>query len=117
MDHSEITVKKIGSFLQGYSRYYFDNIFSLPGYIKEQVYHRLITCKDTCLVSGECEICKCPTIKKAYANTSCNSSKFPDLMSKQEWEIYAKQNNITTGNDSIEQDLKELIKEAQSKDV
>lgn len=94
MNLSDITKEKVKSFLQGYSRYYYDNIFSLQEYIKEQVYHRLSVCKDSCLITGKCEKCECPTIQKSYADKSCNSEKFPDLMSKQEWEVYKRENNI-----------------------
>jgi len=94
MNISEITGSKIKSFIQGYSRYYFDNIVGLPEYIKEQVYYRLYTCKDTCLISGKCEICSCPTIKKAYANDSCNKNKFPDLMSNGEWKEFRAQKDF-----------------------
>jgi hypothetical protein len=88
MNISEITGSKIKSFVQGYSRYYFDNMFGLPEYIKEQVYYRLYICRDTCLISGKCEKCSCPTIKKAYASKSCNLEKFPDLMSNGEWRLF-----------------------------
>jgi len=94
MKISEITGSKIKSFVQGYSRYYFDNMFGLPEYIKEQVYYRLYKCKDTCLISGSCEICNCPTIKKSYATGSCNPAKFPDLMSNGEWSEFKKTNNV-----------------------
>jgi hypothetical protein len=93
MKISDITINKVKSFLQGYSKYYYDNIFGLPEYIKEQVYFRLYTCKDTCLVTGECEKCTCPTIQKSYATEAC-SNKFPDLMSYGDWNKFKKTNEI-----------------------
>lgn len=94
MKISDITAAKIKSFIEGYTKYYYDHVFGLPEYIKEQVYYRLYTCRDTCLVSGECENCTCPTIKKSYATKSCNKNKFPDLMSYGEWEKFKEENNL-----------------------
>ena len=105
MNISEITSSQVKSFLQGYSRYYYDNVFGLPEYIKEQVYYRLYTCKDTCLATGVCEKCNCPTIKKSYADKSC-SDKFPDLMSYGGWTKFKKDNNVP--------DLGDLKKEVDS---
>lgn len=93
MKISEITGEKVKSFIQGYSKYYYDNIFGLPEYIKEQVYFRLYTCKNTCLITGHCEVCNCPTIQKSYATKAC-SDKFPDLMSYGEWTKFKETNNV-----------------------
>jgi len=108
MKISEITLSKVKSFIEGYSKYYYDNIFGMPEYIKEQVYYRLYTCKDTCLVSGECEKCTCPTIKKSYASKSCNEDKFPDLMSYSEWNTFKIDNNVPDLNE-IKNQVDEIV--------
>lgn len=106
----KITPKNIKSFFQGYSRYYFDHIFSLPLHIKQQVAYRIYTCKDTCL-SGErrCEKCSCPTIQKAYATASCNPEKFPDLMDRTSWIEFMKRNNLTDKISSMQDEIDEII--------
>ena len=109
------TPKNIKSFLQGYSRYYYDNIFSLPEHIKQQVAYRLYACKDTCLKRGEdghvgrCQVCTCPTIQKAYATASCNLEKFPDLMDKSSWIKFMEEKNITDKITSMQEEINEII--------
>lgn len=116
MKLSDITIGKVQSFIQGYSRYYYDNIFGMPSWIKEQVFFRLFTCKDSCLITGACKKCTCPTIKKAYATASCNEEEFPDLMPAQEWEDYKKANNIT-GLNEMREEVEALIYNSENKDV
>jgi hypothetical protein len=115
MNINEITTGKVKSFLQGYTRYYFDNIFGLPDPIKEQVFFRLFTCKNSCLPQGKCEICKCPTIQRAYSSASCNPEKFPDMLSVQEWEAYKIENNIT-GLDEMRRQVELLISNTDMRD-
>lgn len=88
MELSEITLKNIKSFIQGYARSYLDKICLLPLHIREQVFYRIYTCSETCIPFHKCEKCKCPAIEKSYSTTSCNLDKFPNLMPKIEWEEY-----------------------------
>lgn len=94
MKLEEITLSNIKSFIQGYARFYLDKISLLPTYRKEQVFYRIYTCRDTCIPFGKCEKCNCPAIEKAYATSSCNKSKFTDLLSKEKWEEYKIENFI-----------------------
>lgn len=110
------TPKNIKSFVQGYAKYYFDNIFGLANHVKQQVAYRLYTCKDTCLVEkGTCQICTCPTIQKAYATESCNKDKFPDMMDKTSWDLFMKENNITDRIVSMQEEIDEIIRERNNK--
>lgn len=116
MKKNKYTPKNIESFIQGYSRYYADNIFGLAIHIKQQVAYRLYICKDTCLSKaedgsvGRCEICTCPTIQKAYATASCNLDKFPDIMDKKSWNEFMKENDLTDKITSIQEEIDNIIK-------
>lgn len=111
------TPKNVRSFIQGYSRYYYDNIFGLAEHIKQQVIYRLYTCKDSCLKQteedkiGRCEECKCPTIQKAYATKSCNLEKFPDLMDRKSWESFMEEKNIKENIISMQEEVNNYIRE------
>lgn len=106
-----INLKNIASFIEGHGKFLFDKFFAVQDHIKEQYYWRLYNCKDTCLVTGNCEGCGCPTILKAYVSKSCNPGKIEDLMRKPLWELYKKEKGITPEliND-IKKQLDEYIK-------
>lgn len=107
MKLEEITLKNIKSFFQGYARHYLDKIDLLPLYTKEQVFYRIYTCRETCVPFHKCEKCTCPAIEKSYATASCNLSKFPNLMSKVEWEEFKFNNEID------EKVLSEIMREVE----
>lgn len=87
--------KNIASFIEGYSKFFYDEIIGLPEHIQEQVIWRLEQCKDDCVVTGKCKNCGCPTKKKVFVNKSCNGGeRFPDLQTKEEWEEFKQKNNI-----------------------
>lgn len=68
----------------------------LPHHEKEQVLWRMEICKDDCMKDGYCKYCGCDVPGKLYVNDSCNGGeRFPDLMTKSEWEQYKQDNNIT----------------------
>jgi hypothetical protein len=73
------------------------DIFHLiPHHEKEQVLWRMEICKDDCMKDGYCKYCGCDVPGKLYVNDSCNGGeRFPDLMTKSEWEQYKQDNNIT----------------------
>lgn len=86
-----LNIKNIASFIQGNAKYFFNKYVGLPKHIQEQVAYRLKKCKDDCLPQGKCKHCGCPPHKKAFVNKSCNKGeRFPDLMSRIEWELYKK---------------------------
>lgn len=107
MKLEEITLKNIKSFFQGYARHYLDQICLLPLYTREQVFYRIYTCRETCIPFSKCEKCTCPAIEKSYATASCNLRKFPNLMSKIEWERFKLINKIDS------QVLSEVMKEVE----
>lgn len=107
MKLEEITLKNIKSFFQGHARHYLDKISLLPLYTKEQVFYRIYTCRETCVPFHKCEKCTCPAIEKSYATASCNLSKFPNLMSKIEWEEFKLINKID------EKVLSKIMKEVE----
>lgn len=95
MNLNQITIQNIKSFIEGNLAYYIDKIYELPDYLKEQYYYRLYQCKDDCLITGKCKICTCPTLKKAFANKSCNPGVILDLMPGGEWRDYKKENDVS----------------------
>lgn len=91
----ELKAKDIASFLQGNWRYYKNKLMVSPLYIREQVEYRLQICRNDCLIKNKCVYCGCPPQKKSWTDTSCNGGeRFPDLMNKQDWEQFKKDNNI-----------------------
>lgn len=91
----QITITNILSFLEGNTKFYIDKLDLLPKYYKEQVVWRASMCKESCLVENKCEHCGCNAERKLYVEQSCNDGKkFPDLMTKEEWEKYKEKNDI-----------------------
>lgn len=95
MKLSDITLKNIKAFIQGNVRMLGDKWDLVDPHVQEQVAYRGAICKDSCLAKGKCEVCGCSVPGKLYVTKSCNKgSKFPDLMGKEDWEKYKKENNI-----------------------
>ena len=95
MKLTDITIKNIKSFFEGNTKYYADKIFGSPEHIKEQYLYRLSQCKNDCLKREKCIYCGCPTKKKLFVNRSCNNGKrFPDMMSKEDWDEFKLQKKI-----------------------
>lgn len=94
-DNKKITVKNILSYIEGNMNYWL-NLYDLyPEHKKEQVMWRLQICKMDCVKEGQCQYCGCPPQKKAFVDESCNhGDRFPDMMDKEEWELYKKEKNI-----------------------
>jgi hypothetical protein len=87
-------IKNVSNFIEGHAKYIYDRIIGLPKHQQEQMLWRLSICKDDCLVTGECIICKCPPEKKATTISSCNPERFPDMMDEEQWNEYKEVNNI-----------------------
>lgn len=105
----KINIKNIKSYILGNLNYYLNQIIDLPLHLKEQYYYRLFKCKDDCLVTGQCKICTCPTVKKAFAPDSCNPERFPNFLPGLEWREYKEKNNI--------ENIQEIIKEIEDGDL
>jgi hypothetical protein len=95
MKLKDITIKNIKAFVQGNTRMFGAKYNLVDEHIQEQVAYRAMICKESCLPFGKCEVCGCSVPGKLYVTKSCNKGdKFPDLMSKEEWEKFKKENNI-----------------------
>lgn len=94
MNLKDITLSNIKKFIQGNTRYFGESWGIVKPEIKEQVAWRATHCSD-CIEQGKCVYCGCKVPGKWYVNESCNKGKrFPDLMKKDAWERYKKENNI-----------------------
>ena len=88
-------IKKIIQFLEGNIKMLGDEFDLLPQHQREQVLYRSEICKYECVPYGYCVECGCSVPGKLYVKESCNGGKkFPDLMSKLDWEAFKKNNNI-----------------------
>jgi hypothetical protein len=90
-----ITPKKIFQFIEGNLKMLGDQFDLTSQHQKEQVLYRSQICKDDCMKFGYCIECGCSVPGKLYVKESCNGGKrFPDLMSREDWEKYKSDNNI-----------------------
>jgi hypothetical protein len=90
----EINLHNIKSFLEGNSKMLLAQAGLQPQHIKEQIAYRMMICSD-CVKEGHCEFCGCDVPGKLYVSESCNKGeKFPDLMSRIDWELYKIDNDI-----------------------
>ena len=91
----KITPTKILQFIEGNLKLLGDKVYLIPEHEKEQIAYRSLICKDDCIKLGYCTYCGCDLPGKLYVKKSCNSGeRFPDLMSKKEWEKYKIENII-----------------------
>jgi len=87
--------ENIKSFIEGNLTYFKKELGGLEPHIEEQIAYRLALCHDDCVATGECKYCGCPTHKKALVKKSCNKGeRFPDMMNKEDWKQYKKENEI-----------------------
>lgn len=83
-------IKNIKSFFEGNLKYYYYQIADQPQHLREQILMRLKACQDDCLIDNKCIECGCPSNKKVFVIESCNPDRFPDLMNKEDWDKYNK---------------------------
>ena len=89
----KITLSNIYNFIEGNTRLFTKSI--QPEHIKQQIAYRMLLCKDDCMITKECKYCGCDVPGKMYVSKSCNNGdRFPDLMSKVDWEEFKKDKNI-----------------------
>ncbi len=87
-------IKNLEQYLEGNSKLFYDKFIGLPDHTKEQIAYRSLKCPD-CIEEGACKCCGCDLPGKHYVKRSCNRGvRFPDLMDKEEWKQYKKENNI-----------------------
>jgi len=72
----------------------FNNVVGLPQHEQEQIAYRAELCKNDCALQRQCVICGCDYPGKIFNKESCNINRFPDIMSKEQWEQYKINNNI-----------------------
>lgn len=90
----KITIKNIKSFLEGNIQLGLEQLNLQPVHIQEQIAYRRLLCKDDCAVNNQCIKCGCDFKGKTSVQKSCNPERFPDLMSKIEWEQFKQQHDI-----------------------
>lgn len=86
----EVSLLDVRNFLIGNFKYYYDKFVRYPDFVQEQLQYRYDKCKKDCIPNNACIGCGCPPIKKHFLTKSCNSDRFPDLMSKEDWEKFKK---------------------------
>ena len=67
-----------------------EHVANIVKHIKEQIAYRLLKCSNDCAKKGECIVCGCNFPDRAYSTKSCNTKRFPDFLSKVDWELYKK---------------------------
>jgi len=88
-------MKKVFQFIEGNLKMLGDQIDLLSTSQKEQVLYRSQICKEDCIEYGYCKYCGCSVPGKLYVTKSCNGGeRFPDLMNKEDWNKYKKDNEI-----------------------
>lgn len=90
--NKEITLSNIYNFIEGNSRM-FTGRFQ-PQHIKEQISYRMLICSKDCAINKKCIKCGCDYPGRVYTSESCNLERFPNLMSRIEWDKFKKENNI-----------------------
>lgn len=94
MEKPKITIKNIKSFLEGNTQLALERLNAQPQHIKEQIAYRRLLCKDDCAIQGRCIKCRCDFKGKTSVVKSCNPERFPDLMSKTDWEEFKEKNKM-----------------------
>lgn len=90
----KINLKNIKSFLEGNSKMLLASAGIQQEHIKEQVAYRMLICSD-CMKEGACKVCHCDLPGKLYVSESCNKGeRFPNLMSRSDWDKYKNDNDI-----------------------
>ena len=88
----KITFQNIVNFIEGNSRLFLNNL--QPEHIKHQISYRMLLCKDDCAITKQCVKCGCDYPGRVYTSESCNLDRFPNLMSRIEWEEFKIKNEI-----------------------
>jgi hypothetical protein len=91
----KITLKNILHYLEGNLKMLGDRIYLLSDHEKEQIAYRAMICKEDCVKLEYCVYCGCDLPGKFYVKESCNGGeRFPNLMSKADWNKFKIKNNI-----------------------
>lgn len=91
----KITINNIKQYIEGNSKMFLNKLGFQAEHLQEQVSYRMLQCKNDCVITKECKYCGCDVPGKMYVSKSCNNrDRFPDLMSKLEWEDFKTNNKI-----------------------
>ena len=90
----EITLSNIKSYLEGNGQRILEELKLQPKHIQQQIAYRRLLCNNDCAVQNKCIKCGCDFKGKTSVQQSCNPERFPDLMSKNDWNKFKKDNNI-----------------------
>ena len=88
----EITLNNIYNFIEGNTRLFTKSI--QPDHIKQQIAYRMLLCSKDCAITKQCIKCGCDYPGRVYTTESCNTDRFPDFMSRIDWEEFKKDKNI-----------------------
>ena len=88
----EITLYNIYNFIEGNTRLFTKSI--QPDHIKQQIAYRMLLCSKDCAITKQCIKCGCDYPGRVYTTESCNTDRFPDFMSRIDWEEFKKDKNI-----------------------
>jgi len=90
----KITLSNINNFITGSTRQALDQVGIIAPHVKEQVKYRLATCHEDCVPKGACRNCGCTLPGRAFSTPSCDPSRFPDLMTEEDWNNYKQEHEI-----------------------
>ena len=91
----KITIDNIEQYIEGNSKMFLNKLGFASKHLQEQVSYRMLQCKNDCMITKHCKYCGCDVPGKMYVSKSCNNGeRFPDLMSKVDWELFKKDKNI-----------------------
>lgn len=88
----QITAQNIYNFIEGNTRLFTKSI--QPQHIQEQISYRMIICSKDCMIKKECIKCGCDVPARLYTSESCNLDRFPNFLSRIEWEEFKLKNQI-----------------------
>lgn len=92
---NKITVKNIKQYIEGNSQKVLEKLNLQPEHIQQQIAYRRLICSKDCMITGQCIKCGCEVYGKTSVIESCNNGeRFPNLMSRIEWEQFKKDNKI-----------------------
>jgi hypothetical protein len=88
----EITLSNIYNFIEGNTRLFTEKF--QVSHLKEQFAYRMLLCENDCAKTKKCIKCGCDYPARIYTSQSCNQERFPNLLSRVEWEEFKIKNEI-----------------------
>lgn len=96
---AKINLKNIKGYLQAHYRQVLDEFDYLESHIKEQAEWRLYQVKKyspECYNSDKCIHCGCQVSSKVFEDRACEGRCYPEMMSKERWELHLSVPEATT---------------------